>query len=127
MEGFRFSTDLRVRYAVYLVWFEIARIAYLDQYPGGYKGLAESGMEATTVESPVRYRLSSRFDDRLRIWARAGGLRGARFRFDYVVERDGEVVADGWTAHACVDATTLRPTRMPPALRERIEAIESGG
>jgi len=137
MEGFRFSTDLRVRYAetdaqgvvhnaVYLVWFEIARIAYLDQYPGGYKGLVESGMEATTVESHVRYRLSSRFDDRLRIWARAGGLRGARFRFDYVVEHDGEVVADGWTAHACVDSTTLRPTRMPPALRERIEAIESG-
>lgn len=138
MEGFRFSTDLRVRYsetdaqgivhnAVYLVWFEIARIAYLDQYPGGYKGLVEDGIEATTVESHVRYRTGCRFDDRLRVWARAGDLRGARFRFDYVIERDGEVVADGWTTHACVDARTLRPTRMPAALRERIEAIESGG
>jgi acyl-CoA thioester hydrolase len=138
MEGFRFSTDLRVRYAetdaqsvvhnaVYLVWFEIARIAYLDQHPGGYRGLVEDGIEATTVEAHVRYRLASRFDDRLRIWARAGDLRGARFRFDYVLERDGEVVADGWTAHACVDAKTLRPTRMPAALRRRIEEIESGG
>jgi len=137
MEGFRFSTDLRVRYAetdaqgvvhnaVYLVWFEIARIAYLDQFPGGYRGLVEAGMEATTIESHARYLLSTRFDDRLRIWARASDLRGARFRFDYVIGRDGEVVADGWTTHACVDATTMRPTRMPPALRERIEEIEGG-
>lgn len=137
MEGFHFSTDLRVRYAetdaqgvvhnaVYLVWFEIARIAYLDQFPGGYRGLVDGGMEATTVESHVRYLLGCRFDDRLRIWARAGDVRGARFRFDYVIERDGEFVADGWTAHACVDATTLRPTRMPAALRERIEQIETG-
>ena len=136
MEGFRFSTDLRVRYAetdaqgvvhnaVYLVWFEIARIAYLDQFLGGYAGLVEGGMEATTVESHVRYLLGCRFDDRLRIWARASDLRGARFRFDYAIERDGEVVADGWTAHACVDARTLRPTRMPAALKRRIEEIES--
>ena len=137
MEGFRFSTDLRVRFsetdaqgvvhnAVYLVWFEIARIAYLDQYPGGYRQLIEEGIEATTVESHVRYRAGVRFDDLLRIWARVSGLRGARFRFDYVIERDGEAVADGWTSHACVDATTLRPTRMPDALRRRIEEIEAG-
>ena len=137
MEGFRFSTDLRVRYnetdaqgvvhnAVYLVWFEIARIAYLDQFPGGYKGLVEDGIEATTVESYVRYRAGCRFDDRLRVWAQARDVRGARFRFDYVIERDGEIVGDGWTTHACVDAKTLRPTRMPAALRERIEEIESG-
>ena len=137
MEGFHFSTDVRVRYSetdaqgvvhnsVYLVWFEITRIAYLDQYPGGYRRLIEEGIEATTVESHVRYRLAVRFDDRLRVWARVTDLRGARFRLDYVIERAGEVVADGWTAHACVDAKTLRPTRMPAALRERILRIEAG-
>jgi acyl-CoA thioester hydrolase len=136
MEGFRFSTDLRVRYsetdaqgvahnASYLVWFEIARIAYLDQYPGGYRRLIEEGIEATTVESHVRYRAGVRFDDRLRVWARVSDLRGARFRFDYMIERDGDIVADGWTSHACVDAATLRPTRMPGALRARIEEIEA--
>ena len=136
MEGFRFSTDLRVRFSEtdaqgvahnssYLVWFEIARIAYLDQYPGGYRRLIEEGIEATTVESHVRYHVGVRFDDRLRVWARVSDLRGARFRFDYVIERDSEVVADGWTSHACVDATTLRPTRMPDALKRRIEEIEA--
>jgi acyl-CoA thioester hydrolase len=138
MEGFRFATDLRVRFsetdaqgvvhnAVYLVWFEIARIAYLARFPGGYKGLVEQGVDATTTEAHVRYRGGVRFDDELRIHVRATDVRGARFRFDYVVERTSEpdgVVADGWTAHACVNAQTLRPTRMPPWLAEAITEAE---
>jgi acyl-CoA thioester hydrolase len=138
MEGFRFATDLRVRFsetdaqgvvhnAVYLVWFEIARIAYLARFPGGYKGLVEQGVDATTTEAHVRYRGGVRFDDELRIHVRATDVRGARFRFDYVVERTSEpdgVVADGWTAHACVNAQTLRPTRMPPWLAEALTEAE---
>lgn len=141
MEGFRFSTDVQVRFsetdaqgvvhnAVYLVWFEIARVAYLDQFRGGYKGLVESGVDATTVEAHVRYRAPARFADAIRVHARAGHLRGARFRFEYALERAnrdaGELVAEGWTAHACVDARTLRPTRMPAWLADGIAAVESG-
>jgi acyl-CoA thioester hydrolase len=139
MEGFRFATDLRVRFsetdaqgvvhnAVYLVWFEIARIAYLARFRGGYKGLVEQGVDATTTEAHVRYRDGVRFDDELSIHVRATDIRGARFRFEYVVERTSEpagVVADGWTAHACVNAQTLRPTRMPSWLAKAIEEAES--
>ena len=53
------------------------------------------------LESHVRYRQPAAFDDRLRVHARVGELRGARFRFDYEITRDGEVIADGWTSHAC--------------------------
>ena len=140
MDGFRFSTDLAVRFsetdaqgvvhnAVYLVWFEIARIAYLAQFPGGYKGLVDGGVDATTTEAHVRYRTACRFDDAVRVHARVSEVRGARFRFEYAVERTSEpagVVADGWTGHACVDARTLRPTRVPPWLAEAIARVESG-
>jgi acyl-CoA thioester hydrolase len=136
MNEFRFSTDVRVRFAEtdaqgvahnsnYLVWFEIARIAYLEEFAGGYPALRETGLESFVLESHVRYRLPAHFDDRLLIHARVGELRGARFRFDYEVTRDGEVVADGWTAHACVDARTLRPTRIPQALLNAIATAES--
>ena len=40
--------------------------------------------EALTTESHVRYAAPAYFDDRLRIHARCGELRGARFRFEYV-------------------------------------------
>ena len=139
MDGFRFSADIRVRFsetdaqgiannAVYLEWFEVARVAYLARFPGGYRGLIAQGVEATTIESYVRYRLPCRFDDELRVHTRVSDLRGARFRFDYVIERTSapaETVADGWTTHACVDARTLRPTRMPAWLTEAIRAVES--
>ena len=135
-DGFRFSTDLTVRFAetdaqgvvhnaVYLVWFEIARIDYLARFQGGYPALREQGLEALTLESHVRYRAPARFDDRLRIHARCGDVRGARFRFEYELDRDGEPIADGWTAHACVNGETLRPTRMPPWLLEAIARAEA--
>jgi acyl-CoA thioester hydrolase len=77
------------------------------------------------LESHVRYRRPAHFDDPLRIHARIGELRGARFRFDYEITRDGEVIADGWTAHACVDAKTLRPMRIPEALAAAIATAEA--
>jgi acyl-CoA thioester hydrolase len=133
--GFRFSTDIRVRFAEtdaqgiahnanYLIWFELARVAYLEEYTGGYPALRAQGIESLVLESHVRYRKPAQFDDRLSIHARVAEVRGARFRFEYEVEREGEVIAEGWTSHACVDATTLRPTRIPQALAEAIAKAE---
>jgi acyl-CoA thioester hydrolase len=136
MDGFGFHTDVAVRFAetdaqgvahnsVYLVWFEVARVAYLERFAGGYPALRAQGVESFVLESHVRYRQPAHFDDRLRIFARVGELRGARFRFDYVVARDSDAIADGWTAHACVDASTLRPTRIPAGLATAIATAES--
>ncbi len=133
---FRFETEVRVRFAetdaqgvahnaVYLVWFEVARIDYLERFRGGYPQLRAEGIEALTIESHVRYLSPARFDDRVTIRCACGELRGARFRFDYALERDGDAIADGWTRHACVDATTYRPRRVPQWLVEAIATTES--
>jgi acyl-CoA thioester hydrolase len=132
---FSFSTQVRVRFAetdaqgvvhnaVYLVWFELARVEYLERYAGGYAALREQGIEAFVTEAHVRYGVPARFDDRLALHARCADVRGARFRFEYLLERDSEHVADGWTAHACVDAQTLRPTRVPDWLAAAISRAE---
>ena len=133
---FRFETEVRVRFAetdaqgvahnaVFLVWFEIARIDYLERFRGGYPQLRAEGIEALTIESHVRYLSPARFDDRLTIRCAVGELRGARFRFDYALERDGQAIADGSTRHACVDATTHRPRRVPEWLVDAIATAES--
>jgi acyl-CoA thioesterase FadM len=51
-------------------------------------------------------------------------VKGARFRYEYAIERDGVVIADGWTAHATVDGSSLRPTRVPTWLAEAIASAE---
>jgi acyl-CoA thioester hydrolase len=133
---FRFATNVRVRFAetdaqgvahhsVYLVWFELARIEYLERFRGGYPELQAEGIEALTTEVHVRYLAPARFDDRLHVRSSCGDLRGARFRFDYLVERDGQALADGWTLHACVDARTHRPTRVPAWLVDEIATAEA--
>ena len=138
MEGFGFETEVHVRFAetdaqgvannaVYLVWFEVARVAYLAAYAGGYPALRANGVEAFVTEANVRYGVPARFDDRLRIQARCVDVRGARFRFEYAIERDGALVAEGWTTHACVDAATHLPTRVPSWLVEAIRRAESPG
>src|SRR2546422_6063143 len=102
MAAFRFSTEVRVRFAEtdaqgvahnanYLVWFEVARVAYLEEYAGGYQALRDQGLESLVLESHARYLQPAQFDDRLRIHARIGELRGARFRFDYEITRGGDV------------------------------------
>jgi acyl-CoA thioester hydrolase len=130
-----FETQVRVRFAetdaqgiahnsVYLVWFELARVEYLERYAGGYPALRAQGIEAYVTESRVRYLEPVRFDDRLTIRASCGDVRGARFRFAYELDRDGTRVADGETQHACVNAGTLRPTRVPAWL---VDAIREAG
>jgi acyl-CoA thioester hydrolase len=127
VEGYRFSTDVQVRFAetdaqgiahhaAFVVWLEVARVAWLAEHAGGY--------EAMTTGVEVRYHRAARFDDRLRVWARCTDLRGARFRYEYAIERDGELVAEGSTSHATVDARTHRPVRLPAAFVEAVATAE---
>ena len=136
-DGYTFTTTVRVRFAdtdaqgiahnaSYLVWFEVARVEYLREFAGGYQSLRDHGVEALVLESHCRYVVPARFDDVLHVHTRCVDLRGARFRYEYAIVRDdGTLMADGYTSHACVEAETLRPTRVPAWLREAIASVES--
>jgi acyl-CoA thioester hydrolase len=137
MKGFSFATPIRVRFAEtdaqgvahnssYVVWFEVARVEYLREFAGGYQTLRDTGIEALVLESFCRYLTPARFDDLLHIHARCVDVKGARFRYEYAIVRDdGTPMAEGWTAHACVDHETLRPTRVPTWLADAIASVES--
>ncbi len=136
MEGFSFSTEVRIRFAEtdaqgiahhasFVVWLEVARVAYLAKHAGGYQAIRERGLEALTTEVCVRYHRAAYFDETLRVWTRCVDLRGARFTYEYRVERDGELVADGYTRHATVERESYRPTRVPAWLADAIASAES--
>jgi acyl-CoA thioester hydrolase len=136
VEGFPFSTEVTVRFAEtdaqgiahhasFVVWLEVTRVAYLAELAGGYQALRDRGLEALTTEVHLRYHRAAYFDDTLRIWARCVDLRGARFTYEYRVERDGELVADGYTRHATVDRNTHLPTRVPGWLAAALSPTSS--
>ncbi|MCP9487612.1 MAG: acyl-CoA thioesterase [Gaiellaceae bacterium MAG52_C11] len=136
MEGFNFSTEVVVRFAEtdaqgiahhasFVVWLEVARVAYLAEHAGGYLSIQAQGVEALTTGVQLTYRRAAYFDDRLCVWTRCVDLRGARFRYEYVLDRDGEAVAEGSTSHATVDARTRRPTRAPAWFVEAVAKAEA--
>lgn len=136
MDGFSFSTEVKIRFAetdaqgiahhaAFVVFLEVARVAYLERYAGGYQAIRDRGVEALTTEVSLRYHRAAYFDERLTIWARCTDVRGARFRYEYRVARNGELVAEGHTSHAVVDRGTHRPTRVPEWLAEAVAKAES--
>jgi len=137
VDGFSFSTDIRIRFAEtdaqgiahhasFVVWLEVARVAYLEAFAGGYQAIRDRGIEALTTEVFVRYHQAAYFDERLVVWTRCVDLRGARFRYEYRIERNAELVAEGHTSHATVDRETYRPTRVPAWLVDAVATAESG-
>ena len=65
MDGYTFTTSVRVRFAdtdaqgiahnaSYLVWYEVARVEYLREYAGGYQALRDHGIEARILSVAVR-------------------------------------------------------------------------
>ncbi|HYI75068.1 MAG TPA: thioesterase family protein [Gaiellaceae bacterium] len=136
MDGFSFSTDVRVRFAEtdaqgiahhasFVVWLEVARVAYLERHAGGYGAIRERGIEALTTEVLVAYHRAVYFDETLTVWTRCTDLRGARFSYEYRIERAGELVAEAHTRHAVVDRETYRPTRIPGWLADAIVRAEA--
>jgi acyl-CoA thioester hydrolase len=136
--GFNHAYDVRVRFAEtdaqgiahhaeYVVWLEVARVAYLADHAGGYAAIRAQGIEALTTGVQLDYQRAAAFDDVLVIHVRCADIRGARFRFEYVVERDGEPIATGYTTHATVNAATHAPTRVPAWFIEAVATAESRG
>ena len=104
-----------VHHAVYLEYFEVGRVEAVRRVGGSYAGTVARGVHIVVVEAAVRYLKPARFDDVLFVGCEVGELGTVRFSFEYRVVRqaDAALVATGRTLHACVDATTLRPLRMP--------------
>jgi acyl-CoA thioester hydrolase len=136
VEGFSFSTEVQVRFAetdaqgiahhaAFVVFMEVARVAYLERHAGGYQTIRDRGIEALTTEVFLKYHRAAYFDERLTVWARCTDFRGARFRYEYRIEHDGLLVAEGHTNHATVDRATYRPTRIPAWFREAVATGEA--
>jgi acyl-CoA thioester hydrolase len=131
VDDFPFSTDVRVRFAetdaqgiahhaAFVVWLEVARVAHLARHAGGYQAIRDRGLEALTTEVHVRYVRAAYFDELLTVWVRCGDVRGSRFRYEYRITRDDEIVAEGHTQHATVDRETYVPTRVPQWLADAV-------
>lgn len=113
-----------VYYANYLKFMERARTEWLRAIGFDQALLREQTGVIFAVRSVAAdYLRPARLDDRLEVLARVEEQRPARLRFHQEIRRDGEVLCSGRVTIASVDAATLRPTRIPAALAEKIDEM----
>lgn len=109
-----FETDAMgiVHHANYVRFFELARIAWMDEHDRPYREYVEQNRHFATTHVTVFYARSAAFDETLEIDCWVEWVRGASLCMAYEIRRDDLVLVTGSTEHAMVDGTG-RPTRIP--------------
>ncbi|HET8733555.1 MAG TPA: thioesterase family protein [Anaeromyxobacteraceae bacterium] len=113
-----------VYYANYLRLFEFGRTEFLRA-----KGLSYTEFESReklmlpVSEAGVSYLQPARYDDLVGIEVSLVQLKRASARFHYAIRRGEDLLATGFTVHACVDATG-RICRLPKHFHDGIQAGE---
>ena len=107
--------QIRVRYAEtdrmgllhhanYLVYFEQGRTELLRQIGRSYKDVEDAGFFLVLAKVEVRYRQPARYDDLLTLRTTVTRRTPVRIEHEYQVLREGELLAEGSSTLACVDA-----------------------
>ncbi|MGV3572723.1 MAG: tol-pal system-associated acyl-CoA thioesterase [Ramlibacter sp.] len=108
-----------VFYANYLKFFERARTEWLRSL-----GISQGALRAATGgmfvvgETSVRYLRPARLDDELLVTAQLEAAGRASLIIAQAARRDGELLAEGTIRIGWVDASTLRPGRIPRDILE---------
>ena len=106
-----------VYYGNYLTYFEVGRVEYLRQ-----RGLPMSQVNTRihmpVVEAYVKYIKPAQLDELLEVTSRVSERRRASFAFSYEIRNESsELVATGFTRHACWDPATGHMISIPDWLK----------
>ena len=113
-----------VYHAEYLHYFERSRSEFIRELGGmSYRTMEEKGIALPVRDARCRDRRPARYDELIHI--RAGlsewGRASMTFVYEIYDEQKETVLAEGMTEHACVDASSGRPVRMPSWVRDLFE------
>jgi acyl-CoA thioester hydrolase len=108
----------RVHHANYLSYFELGRVEMLRASGFSYRKLEDEGIRLVVTEMNCRYYLPAEFDDLLLLETRVEVAKGARVIHRYRLTRDDDLLVEGRSIVACIDATG-RVRRLPPQLLYR--------
>lgn len=102
-----------VYYANYLVYFERMRNELLRDRGVTYKELEAKGIMLPVLEAHCDYQRPAKYDDLLEIRGWCETIGRTRIKCHAEVARGDELLASGYTVHACLSNETGRPVRLP--------------
>ena len=130
---FRFKVDVQVRFrdldarghvnnAVYLTYFEIARLALWAEVSGS---LRLEDREMIVAEITCTYKSPALFNEMLEVWVAPVAIGRTSFTLRYRIneKETGRLIATGRNVQVAFDYAANRPTPVWPELRSGLEAI----
>lgn len=106
-----------VNNAVYLTYFEEARIAFITAI--GMRSLFSPERSTVIARAEIDYRAPAHLGDQLDVEVSAGDIRNTSYELRYRItrRRDGALIATGRTVQVCFNFVLNAPTRLPEAWR----------
>jgi len=115
-----------VYYGNYLTYFEVGRVEFLRQH-GHPISEVDAKLHMPVVEALVKYVKPARLDDLLEVRCWISEKRRASFTFSYEIRNEArELVATGFTRHACADSVTGKLIVLPDWLEALMEVEGCG-
>lgn len=109
----------------YVRFAEMAETEFFRSVGYSYDDIhAQYAIWLARIHLDIDFRLPAKLDDEIVCRARLVKVGASSMHFQFPVERasDSTRLADIGLVVACLDAVTLKTTRTPPALRERLSA-----
>ena len=119
------QTKIRVRYGEtdqmgfvyhgnYTQYFEMGRIAWLEDLGFSYKKMEEDGIIMPVIYIEIEFKNTAHYDDELRITTELIAKPTAKIKFAYeVLNNTGEIIAIAKTDLVFLDKATKKPIRCP--------------
>lgn len=134
---FRFHHPLRVRFADtdmqgivfngnYLTYYDVAWTEYFRALGLTWQDLIGLGADTVLARTTMEFKAPARFDQILEIHTRVSkiGHTSLTFEFEIYAQGDARVIGTASSLYVCIDPQTLKPVRVPDALRSRISEFE---
>ncbi|GAA6742471.1 acyl-CoA thioesterase [Thermus antranikianii] len=129
------ETRIKVRYAetdqmgvvhhsVYAVYLEAARVEFLEKAGLPYDQVEARGVFFPVVELGLTFRAPARFGEEVLVRTRLAHLSRRDLLFRYRVEREGTLLAEGFTRHLC--QVGEKAGRIPEDIYQALSVLHLG-
>ncbi|GAA0871629.1 thioesterase family protein [Gangjinia marincola] len=110
-----------VHHANYPLYFEEARLNWLDNLEISYATMEKDGIMLPVYKISVAYHAPAHFDDVLSVTTSLVGKPTAKIVFDYrILNQEEKLIATGSTTLVFVDATSRKPIACPKIILDRL-------
>lgn len=111
-----------VHHAQYFSYFEVGRMELFRAQGGDYREMEARGYLMVVVHVECDFKKPARFDDLLALKTRVLKLSPAKLEHEYVLTRDGELLARARSVLACIDRSGTVQRITPEVLFGRVLA-----